>query len=285
MLMLFPGITLAPNHFHSIEAALDNILPGDTVILSNGHHWESSIQISVPVRIRSESIDPSRCIIELTGALSVSGHSNRVSLSGVTIRRPKKVSGRAVCVSVDSSSYLSLINCHVNNDGALGATISVRQASLQLFSSIVKGGSVAGVVALESILKSISSKIIQNDGCGVLALDSFVGIEDSYVMFNGKQQLSIHGSGGLILSYSEVRACDGHKLTVDIDDDCLIENRGCIGDEDFLMTMSNFSWKRRHEKLIYDIADDESEEQIGDHYGIIDGCKHRKLFLEPAAES
>lgn len=245
------GGTLDSNEFISIESAAKTLLPGDTVILCNGHHWETSVTCTVPVKIISESGDPSRCIVELTGSMVFAGNTNRTIMSGITVRRPRKLAQRSVCVFVTGGSTLSLASCCVNNDGALGATVSVaRNATLRLYTSVVKGGSVAGVVAMEACVVATHSRIIDNQGCGILAMDSIIVVEDSYLLRNAKEQISAHGFTGLMLSYSEIRgdpSSSDSDPRVSLESDAVsFQTRNCVGDEQFLREIAPYSWKLRH---------------------------------------
>jgi hypothetical protein len=98
------AIKLSWNTFASVTDALQAALPGDTIQLTTGHHWESTLEINVPLRFLGEASDPSRCVLELTGSLSVRRAAGRVDLSGITVRRPRKLPQAAAVVSVSGAT-------------------------------------------------------------------------------------------------------------------------------------------------------------------------------------
>lgn len=65
------SLILAANTFTSISNALLKALPGDTLSLGVGHHWEETLTPYAPVRVISETDDPSRCVVELTGQILI----------------------------------------------------------------------------------------------------------------------------------------------------------------------------------------------------------------------
>ena len=87
-------IALGETSFSSIQKAVESALPGDTIILACGHHWERDLTISVPVRILSEMEDPLKCVVELSGQINILKDAGSVIICGVTIRRPKILSRR-----------------------------------------------------------------------------------------------------------------------------------------------------------------------------------------------
>jgi superfamily II DNA/RNA helicase len=88
----------------SVDNALRDALPGDTVMLGAGHHWESSLIIDKPVRLIGDADDASRCILELTGEIYVSRDAKGVVLSTLSIRRPRKIPKRVSCITVNHAS-------------------------------------------------------------------------------------------------------------------------------------------------------------------------------------
>ena len=77
---------LAANEFTSVGAAIAAAVPGDTILLTSGHHWESNLLIDKPLKIVSESEDPQRCILELSGRIDVLPSAARVFFCGLTLR-------------------------------------------------------------------------------------------------------------------------------------------------------------------------------------------------------
>lgn len=92
--------------FCSINSALESALPGDTIILAFGHHWEKDLIIRVPVRILSEMDDPIKCVVELTGQINVLKDAGSVVFCGITLRRPKKLARK---VNIISSKFANVM--------------------------------------------------------------------------------------------------------------------------------------------------------------------------------
>jgi hypothetical protein len=98
---------LTANVFASIEDALKDCLPGDTIQLGLGHHWEGTLRIDRPLRVVCEPSgggDNTKCVIELTGQVQVTEQAQAVVFFGFTLRRPRKVSKATSCVAVKGSS-------------------------------------------------------------------------------------------------------------------------------------------------------------------------------------
>ena len=254
------NIAKGHNEFASLEAAVATLVPGDTLVLCNGHHWEGDIVIDVPVRICSESNDPSRCIVELTGSLKMVGPTNRCLFNGITIRRPRKVEKRSPCIVISDGAKLALASCTVNNEGAYGAVISASKlAKLHIYETMVKCGTSAGITGVDCIVMAAYSKIVDNLGYGIVALRSIIYAEDCYVMRNGKEQIHLAGKSGLMLAFCEVRSSSEESMTgretdkmndtttkkrIFLGNDCLVQIKHCSGDSKFLNEISKFaSWK------------------------------------------
>ena len=104
---------LTANVYASVEEALLEALPGDTVELGMGHHWETSLRIDKPLRLICESgggDDNSKCVIELTGQVQVSQQARAVVMFGFTLRRPRKVSRATSCIAVKGSNLSVRLN-------------------------------------------------------------------------------------------------------------------------------------------------------------------------------
>jgi hypothetical protein len=212
---------LAYGTYASIEDALKDCLSGDTIILGAGHHWETSLVISVPLRIVAETDDPSRCVLELAGKITVSSEGSGTIFSGITIRRPRKIADSIPCILASGCS-ISIFACVCNNDGSEGSSILATQgAKIRLFGSTIIGGSVAGVTLKGSDLIA-SSSLIKNNGCGIIALCSSVNLEDSYVTKNKDYAFILFGKCILSLSHCEVKENIGGVLK------CLPDATGCL---------------------------------------------------------
>ena len=211
---------MTPSIIH-IEDALKDCLSGDTIILGAGHHWETSLVISVPLRIVAETDDPSRCVLELAGKITVSREGSGTIFSGITIRRPRKVADSIPCILASGCS-LSIFACICNNDGSESSSILATQgAKLRLFGSTITGGSVAGITLKGSDL-IVSNSFIKNNGCGIIALCSSVNLEDSYIIKNKDYAFILFGKCILSLSHCEVKENVGGVFK------CLPDATGCL---------------------------------------------------------
>lgn len=111
------GVKLAHNTYASITDAIAGARPGDTIVLSAGHHWEDSLAITTPLRIMSDTLEPESCIIELTNNIVVSANCCWL---GVSIRRTRKLSSGVTAV-VSMSEPCKLM---VSVDAFLVATVT-----------------------------------------------------------------------------------------------------------------------------------------------------------------
>jgi hypothetical protein len=252
------------NEFKSINEALNAASPGDTFFLTNGHHWESTLTPIVPVRFISESEDFSRCVIELTGSMVVSGVGNILSIKGLTIRRPKKISTLSPCLYASKGASLSVSSCLLSNEGSQGAVISIIDAKLFLYSSTLKHGTFAGFTAMNSSVCCTHTKIIDNEGCGVLALNSILAVEDCFILKNKRQQLTMYGNCGLYLSHCEVRGYNRSTRCLDIDPEAIVQSSACAGDEIFMSELREFLKKGRTGKRSLTVNDDADEDTYAD---------------------
>ena len=96
------------NAYASIAEAIEAAQPGDTIALDPGHHWEDDLIVDKPLRFYGQTDDPTRCVIELTGAFKVRNVATQVHLSGLTIRRPRRVPKQRACLSVAGKTRVSL---------------------------------------------------------------------------------------------------------------------------------------------------------------------------------
>jgi hypothetical protein len=99
---------LTHNTFASIEEAIKNAQPGDTILLSPGHYWEHNIDVFFPLKfICNEAIeDCSRCVLEITGRFRIHKNAKSVVFLGVSIRRPRKLKNARSLVFVENSKIL-----------------------------------------------------------------------------------------------------------------------------------------------------------------------------------
>lgn len=103
---------LKAGEFVSLESALLSSLPGDTIVLGLGHHWEQDLRIRSSVRILSErdDDDPSKCVLELAGEVSFAPNI-AVVFVGVTVRRPKKSSMRLNLFKAIENKLMVRLRC------------------------------------------------------------------------------------------------------------------------------------------------------------------------------
>lgn len=95
---------LGRNNFASLEAAVSVCHPGDTIVLGPGHYRESNLVLGVPVRVMSDTDEPTRCVIELLGQLRVLPGVKGVIFSSVTLSKPRKVVSVEPFIFVEGST-------------------------------------------------------------------------------------------------------------------------------------------------------------------------------------
>jgi hypothetical protein len=114
-------------------------------------------------------------------------------------------------------------------------------------------GSVAAVIVDNSLLYAVLSKLVDNEGSGILAMDSIVGIEDCYILRNKRDQITAYGNSGLMLSYCDVRGVTEDSRCLDADENVYIQTKSCTGSSSFIETVVvHYSKKGRPNKRVYD---------------------------------
>ena len=110
------AVRLSPNDYISVEAAIAAALPGDTILLDPGHHWESRLHINKTLRFIGDAAEPSRVVIELTDAITVNGNA-KLMMCGITVRRPRKTMDKGpAIISTDSTVTVCTLVCVVHDD-------------------------------------------------------------------------------------------------------------------------------------------------------------------------
>lgn len=110
-------------HYNSIDDAVKEAVPGDTIELGDGHYWIHSPGLSVdfPLRIIGDENNPSHVVLELSGSIVWNGC--RGWIEGVTIRRPKMASGITSgfeLLRLEGKGRVDLSNCVIDNEGGDG---------------------------------------------------------------------------------------------------------------------------------------------------------------------
>ena len=122
------SIRLKANTFARIQDALSSALPGDVIVLSDGHYWEDTLRVSAPVRIINDrykvsvtgsssisigsrglynAIDDeacSKCVIEMLGQLFIEKSARFTVIAGISIRRPRRILGVRSTIHVDGGN-------------------------------------------------------------------------------------------------------------------------------------------------------------------------------------
>ena len=96
-------INLGINNFASLESCISASRPGDTIVLSNGHHWEGKVSLPHPLRIIGCLEEPSRCVLEVTDGLVVGECAKFLVMEGVSVRRSRRSTTHASLVSVSAA--------------------------------------------------------------------------------------------------------------------------------------------------------------------------------------
>jgi hypothetical protein len=116
---------LDSNHYVTIQDALDDALPGDTIELGDGHYWVKSpgLHIKHPIKFLGDENDPSHVVIELSGSIQWTGKGGWVE--GVTVRRTKNNSGNDEKLALDmftvaDEGHFNMAHCVFDNSAGSG---------------------------------------------------------------------------------------------------------------------------------------------------------------------
>lgn len=83
-------VSLEQNSFTSLSAALNSALPGDTIALATGHHFEEAISLEIPVRLLGSEDDSSKVIVELMNGIELSEKAGKATFIGITFSRVRR---------------------------------------------------------------------------------------------------------------------------------------------------------------------------------------------------
>ena len=118
---------LLRNHFRTIADAVKVAFPGDTIELGDGHYWinDPGLEINVPIRFLGDEDDPSHVILELSG--EIVWKANGGWMEGMTIHRPKLVTGATSANEVlrIEKGRIDMWHCVFDNGGSIGNCVSV----------------------------------------------------------------------------------------------------------------------------------------------------------------
>lgn len=102
-------VKLGDNNYASLESCINASVPGDTIVLSNGHHWETAIRIPHPLRLVGCVDEPSRCILEVSEGLFIGDYAKYVVMEGITVRRSRRSTVSSSLVHISSAiTYVRL---------------------------------------------------------------------------------------------------------------------------------------------------------------------------------
>jgi len=174
-------------HYKSIDDAVNEAVPGDTIELGDGHYWIHSpgICVDFPLRIIGDESNPSHVVLELSGSIVWKGCGGWIE--GVTIRRPKMASGSSSgceLLRLEGRGRIDMTNCVLDNDGGDGN------------GTIIKGDGLKG--RWNDVLVKGAPE------CGVLIQDkSVILMEKCQFLDNGKNGIGCYGS-----SVTQLVDCD-----------------------------------------------------------------------------
>lgn len=81
---------LGKNVFGSVVSALEQALPGDTIAIGAGHHWEKHLVIKCPLKFVGVDTEPSKCVIEVSDGIEFVSSAKSVLMVGVSVRRTRR---------------------------------------------------------------------------------------------------------------------------------------------------------------------------------------------------
>ena len=190
-----------PNHFATIEEALAEVLPGDTIELSDGHYWvtDAGLSFSKPIKLIGDEHNPANVVLEMSG--SVEWLAKGGFIEGVTLRRPKMTStelpsfpmltisghGRvdvvrsvldnegstgSVVVACGAGRKGEWENVTMRNGGCHGIELSGEGATMILHKCTVRGSRETGIVCREKASFTMKRSTIRNNGVFGVELSS-----------------------------------------------------------------------------------------------------------------
>lgn len=151
--------------FPTIQAALDDAAPGDTISLGDGTFQgpgNREIEIVMSITLMGQTSDPSRCVLEcdgLPGFHVPQGGSVDLSLSGLTVR------GSSAGVQLDGGGQLVAVNCEFSEN--TGHAIECNSGTIYLQQSQFLRNEVLTVFARESRITALHCSFIENHGTGL----------------------------------------------------------------------------------------------------------------------
>ena len=131
---LLEGTKVDYNHYRSINDALMNALPGDTIELADGHYWvNDGLLVDKPLRLIGDEHNCTNVVIELTGKIEWIGRCGW--MEGITIRRPHIVSAKSsekdlmakgIVLDIHPGIKFDLTHCMINNSGGANSAVKLR---------------------------------------------------------------------------------------------------------------------------------------------------------------
>ena len=235
---------LAFGTYASIEEAVNDAVDGETIIVSSGHHWESNLVITKMVRLIGDNIDCARCIIELSGHLSVTAAAKTCLIGNLTIRRPKKIAHPTGLVSVKLSK-LSVFNCDLNNDGCDScALVAYNYADLTLFQCSIKGA-ISAILAKKATIIASNCTISNNSKAAIEAFDNSVITLDKCSISSNKHALFLDETVSTTLIRCDIRSSSDEVVQMTGPNSSFVTKK-CTGDEPSSVFLSKFSYKSSH---------------------------------------
>ena len=123
-----------PNHFATIEEALAEALPGDTIELSDGHYWvtDAGLSFDKPIKLIGDEHNPANVVLEMGGSVEWSGKGGFIE--GVTLRRPKLTSTERPpfpMLKISGYGRVDIVRSVLDNEGSTGSVVVACGAGLK----------------------------------------------------------------------------------------------------------------------------------------------------------
>lgn len=245
------GPSLDENVFFSVESALASATPGDVFRLSMGHHVVSNdLVIRFPVLFLSESDDPARCLVEVTGqivididpALLAAGAPRKFSapvvFSNLTLHRLyRKVDKR---LSIGSDASLSSSTSLSQHPWA--SFVKLSQSKLQLFGCVVANNGDGNTVSLVQtavvenaatqqqsgpVIQCTNSSILQLYRCEVRhGISAGIFLTQNSLLLASHSTISDNFGPAILLSHYDHTATCSVGSVVYLSDSYLLRNQG-----------------------------------------------------------
>mmetsp|Transcript_24167 Transcript_24167/g.54927 ORF Transcript_24167/g.54927 Transcript_24167/m.54927 type:complete len:676 (+) Transcript_24167:647-2674(+) len=222
------SLKLDAAHYRTIDEAMQDALPGDTLELGDGHYWlRDGLAIDFPLRIVGDERDPTNVVLELSGSVEWRGGGGWIE--GVTFRRPR------VSILDQSSIFLlkngscNIVHSIMNNAGSMGTVLKCHRSTLKMLDVTLRGEgstrvSSCGVDIEDHSNLTLTKCRINNNSCTGLRSSYFSVVDLSECTFkrNSTFGLELQLHSVLTGKISNCHFLENRRGDITMDDSCQI---------------------------------------------------------------